>query len=148
MALATGITKRVTNHSARRTLIATLKHKNVHPLDICQITGHSNPKSLDHYSEMSTNQQANVSHLISNRATAGSSQISAKASPGDALVPRQSYSPQMPYLWPSSTAMPPQNVYNHCTFYAAPPTTASETPLPASPPPAKRRRIIYSSDEE
>ena len=148
MATATGLTKRITNHSARRTMITTLKHQNVHPLDICQITVHSNPKSLDHYSEMSTAQQANVSHLISNRATAARasstanpiataySSFSAKVPvPAPASIPTGT-----PNFWPYAQ-LPPTQVYNNCTFYAAPPPTDS-------PPRKHRRCIIYSSDEE
>jgi len=36
-----------TNHSARRTMIATLTHKNVSPLDISQLSEHKNLKSID-----------------------------------------------------------------------------------------------------
>ena len=36
-----------TNHSARRTMITALRHENVSPLDISQLSGHKNLKSID-----------------------------------------------------------------------------------------------------
>ena len=73
MAKAAGFNKKISNHSARRTMISNLKHKNVDRFDICQITGHRNPKSIDDYSEMSFNQQKSVSNIISHQAEASGS---------------------------------------------------------------------------
>jgi integrase len=54
-----------TNHSARRTMITTLRHENINPLDISQLSGHKNLKSIDTYSEASEDQQRNMSLAIS-----------------------------------------------------------------------------------
>ena len=56
-----------TNHSARRTMISTLRHQNVNPLDISQLSGHKNLKSIDSYSAVSEDQQKKMSLLISQR---------------------------------------------------------------------------------
>lgn len=56
-----------TNHSARRTMITTLRHGNVNPLDISQLSGHKNLKSIDSYSEASEEQQRRMSLTISGR---------------------------------------------------------------------------------
>ena len=56
-----------TNHSARRTMISTLRHENINPLDISQLSGHKNLKSIDTYSEASEDQQREISLAISRR---------------------------------------------------------------------------------
>ena len=59
--------KKITNHSGRKTSISTLKHSNFDPLNIAQLSGHWNLKSLDDYSSASDEQQKAVSFAISNR---------------------------------------------------------------------------------
>lgn len=63
MTQAAGIDGRFTNHSARRTMISTLRKENVEPLNIIALAGQRNLKSLDSYSEASEEQQ----HLMSNK---------------------------------------------------------------------------------
>ena len=50
MADAVSLTGKHTNHSARRTMITALRHENVNPLDISQLLGYKNLKSIDSYS--------------------------------------------------------------------------------------------------
>ena len=67
MAKAVNLPGKHTNHSARRTIITHLRHENVNPLDISQLSGHRNLKSIDSYSTVSEEQQKQISFLISNR---------------------------------------------------------------------------------
>ena len=62
---AVRLTGKHTNHSARRTMITALHHKNVNPLDISQLSGHKNIKSIDSYSTVSMEQQKEMSLKIS-----------------------------------------------------------------------------------
>ena len=74
MAKSVGIdSKRITNHSARRTMIRALKHNGVDRYDICQLSGHRNPKSIDSYSALSNGQQHQLSKILSNRVCGGQS---------------------------------------------------------------------------
>ena len=67
MADAVSLTGKHTNHSARRTMITALRHENrdVNPLDISQLSGHKNLKSIDSYSTVSVEQQKEMSLKIS-----------------------------------------------------------------------------------
>ena len=65
MCKAAGIEGHFTNHSARRTMISTLRKENVEPLNIIALAGQRNLKSLDSYSEASTEQQQVMSSKIS-----------------------------------------------------------------------------------
>ena len=65
MAAKASLEGRHTNHSARRTMITKLRHENINPLDIAQLSGHKNLKSLDSYSEASEDQQRRMSLTIS-----------------------------------------------------------------------------------
>lgn len=65
MADAVSLTGKRTNHSARRTMITGLRHEKVNPLDISQLSGHKNLKSIDSYSTVSAEQQKEVSLAIS-----------------------------------------------------------------------------------
>ena len=56
--------KRITNHSARKTSISTLKHSNFYPLNIAQLSGHRNLKSLDDYSSASDEQQKAIRNRL------------------------------------------------------------------------------------
>ncbi|KAK3734269.1 hypothetical protein QZH41_008856 [Actinostola sp. cb2023] len=60
-----------TNHSARRTMITTLRHENINPLDISQLSGHKNLKSIDSYSSVSEEQQKHMSLAISRLSSSG-----------------------------------------------------------------------------
>ena len=58
-----------TNYSARRTMITPLKTENVNPVDISQLSGDKNLKSIDSYSAVSKEQQKRMSLIISNRSS-------------------------------------------------------------------------------
>ena len=60
--------KRLTNHSARKYLVQQLSDQNIPPTHIMQITGHKNINSINNYSEISSNNQQRISHILSGRA--------------------------------------------------------------------------------
>ena len=67
MAVKAKLAGKHTNHSARRTMITNLCHENINPLDISQLSGHKNLKSIDTNSEASEEQQRRMSLAISGR---------------------------------------------------------------------------------
>ena len=59
-------TPNISNHSARKTLITSLRDKQVPPTDIIQLTGHKRLESILSYDVLSENNQEKISSLISN----------------------------------------------------------------------------------
>ena len=57
---------KIRNYSARKTMIQTLSENNVPPTQIAQLSGHKNLKSIVNYSHLSTKQQMNMSHMLTN----------------------------------------------------------------------------------
>ena len=62
--LAKTITKKVTNHSARKTLVKKLKSNGVPKADIITITGHTTTNGLDDYDSGDEQHQEELSKLI------------------------------------------------------------------------------------
>ena len=62
-----GLDKRITNHSARKTLVQTLQDRNVPPTQIIQVTGHKNLQSVNNYSTLREKQQEDISTILSSR---------------------------------------------------------------------------------
>ena len=60
-----GANKRITNHSARKTLAQKLQDHNVPPTHIAQVTGHKNLQSINNYSCLRQEQQEAISSLLS-----------------------------------------------------------------------------------
>jgi len=130
MAAAAKLEGKRTNHSARRTMITTLRHENVNPLDICQLSG-QNLKSIDSYSTVSEEQQKKMSFLINQRSGAR-----------EALTPmvnganqRSSATTTNQVAFTSFSAA----VFNNCTI-----VVGQQSPIPAP----KRRRHVTESDDE
>jgi hypothetical protein len=65
MASCLNTSKKLTNHSMRKTLVSKLKSAGQARNVICEITGHSRESSLDDYDEISENQRRDLSHIIS-----------------------------------------------------------------------------------
>ena len=59
--------KKVSNQSARRTCITTLRQENIDNLSIAGLSGHRNLLSLDDYSTISEEQQREMAYMISKR---------------------------------------------------------------------------------
>ena len=65
MASCLKTTKKLTNHSMRKTLVSKLKRAGQPRNVICEITGHARESSLDDYDEIDENQRKELSHIIS-----------------------------------------------------------------------------------
>lgn len=65
MASCLNTTKKLTNHSMRKTLVSKLKKAGQARNIICEITGHARESSLDDYDQIDENQRRNLSHIIS-----------------------------------------------------------------------------------
>ena len=60
-----GTDKRITNHSARKTLVQKLQDHDIPPTQIVQITGHKNLQSVINYSSLREQQQQDISSILS-----------------------------------------------------------------------------------
>ena len=60
-----GKDKRITNHSARKTLVQKLQDNDIPPTQIVQITGHKNLNSVNNYSSLREQQQQDISSILS-----------------------------------------------------------------------------------
>ena len=69
LAAGIGVNKRITNHSARKTLVQTLQDHNVPPTQIVQVTGHKNLQSVNNYSTLGDRQQETISSILSSTRT-------------------------------------------------------------------------------
>ena len=56
--------KKITSHSARKTVVKKLQQQGVQRSDIIKVTGHSSEKRLDSYDEGDEQQQCVISHMI------------------------------------------------------------------------------------
>ena len=65
MATAAGLEGRFTNHSGRKTMMQTFVNNNVPPTQIIQHSGHKNLQSVNSYSHITTEQQQNMSDMLS-----------------------------------------------------------------------------------
>ena len=64
--------RRLTNHSARKTMIQKLNDNNIPPTHIMQLSGHRNVQSVNNYSTVSNEQQKNMSLILSGNTTSTS----------------------------------------------------------------------------
>ena len=131
MSQSVGISKRVINHSARRTMLRTLQHGGIDRYDICQLSGHPNLKLLDEYSSLSNHQQYQLPSVLINRVSGGHTD------------------PQYPAVAQSTQSN--SSVSKDATSYFVPNSVfhgfSFNVPSILLPPPKKRKCIIYSSDE-
>ena len=67
-----GEKRRLTNHSARKTMIQKLNDNNIPPTHIVQLSGHRNVQSVKNYSAVSNEQQKNMSLILSGNTTSTS----------------------------------------------------------------------------
>ena len=58
--------KKLTNHTARKTVVKKLRAASVERQSIIQVTGHASEKSLNDYDEGSEKEQRQLSNIISN----------------------------------------------------------------------------------
>ena len=64
--------RRLTNHSARKTVIQKLNDNNIPPTHIMQLSGQRNVQSVNNYSTVSNEQQKNMSLILSGNTTSTS----------------------------------------------------------------------------
>lgn len=77
-----------TNHSARKTAIETLLHRDIPPTSVMQLTGHKNVQSLNSYSNLSVDQQREVSLILSSNFPQ-STNIPSTSHTGSQILPSQ-----------------------------------------------------------
>jgi len=70
--------RKLTSHSARKTMIQKLNDSNIPPTHIMQLSGHRNVQNVNNYSTVSNEQQKNMSLILSGNTT--STSIRKKAS--------------------------------------------------------------------
>ena len=164
--------KRITNHSVRKTSISTLKHSNFDPLNIAQLSGHRNLKSLDDYSSASDEQQKAMSFAISNRLHGKHKVQQFTEAPPPPPVPAPSHSlsscssvlqdisnkPTIPSFKPTAkctatnlSAMFENPIFHNCVFNLGTSSNCSPRNVDKAgkiPMPRKRRYVIYDSDED
>ncbi|KXJ06675.1 Uncharacterized protein KIAA1958 [Exaiptasia diaphana] len=61
--------RRLTNHSARKTMVQKLNDNNIPPTHIMQLSGHRNVQSINNYSNITKEQQKNMSTILSAQST-------------------------------------------------------------------------------
>ena len=66
--------RRLTNHSARFTMIQKLNDNNIPPTHIMQLSGHRNVQSVNNYSTVSNEQQKNMFLILSRNTTSTSTE--------------------------------------------------------------------------
>ena len=67
MAEAAELHGKKNNHSGRKTMLTRLVQKDVPHLHVAQLSGHKNLKSIDSYATPSSNQQREMSYIISGK---------------------------------------------------------------------------------
>ena len=64
--------RRLTNHSARKTMVQKLNDNNIPPIHIMQLSGHRNVQSVNNYSTISNEEQKNMPLILSGNTTSTS----------------------------------------------------------------------------
>ena len=150
LAAGIGVNKRITNHSARKTLVQTLQDHNVRPTQIVQVTGHKNLQSVNNYSTLGDRQQETISSILSSTRTPNATQpfvphqISESSTTALATPETRSQKPAPECLIPS--ALFHGNHITGGTFNVHVSTTsslASSTMISESPKRKKFRRLRF-----
>ncbi|XP_078364311.1 uncharacterized protein LOC144648699 [Oculina patagonica] len=160
--LPEGCTKKITNHSTRKTVVAKLKEAGQPRHKIIQVTGHARESSLDDYDQTSESERRQLSHIASGY-TAPSSTSSApvqastsavrsfnRPEPCQEALNAKENVPANPFTAPSHSVtmatkhlqQAPFQVFNQCVF-----NTNNEFSPDRSLQSQKRRKrhvIIYS----
>jgi hypothetical protein len=143
-------TKRLTNHSARKTLVKKLKQNHVPKSEIIGITGHTTEAGLDAYDSGDEKEQRSISHFIDNTTVAATTSEQQQhynpsdwlISPSNPLLQQPSFNffdPKLPNpLQSTSSSSSTSFNFNNCSvnFYGTTPQNSK-----------KRKRIIYSSSD-
>ena len=148
--------KKLTNHSARKTVVKKLKKARVQKRDIIGITGHSNEAGLDPYDSGDEEQQKEYSHAIDNISCCSSS---------SSLLSKQQTTTPLPVRVFQKNSLPTKrfnffsdNVYeqirgaptmnfHNCTVYIGSDFNHNKPSNCCGEKRRKRVRLISSSDE-
>lgn len=129
---ASGITaKRVTNHSARKTMIQRLVDSKFSSNEVAQLSGHKNLKSLDSYMSVSNDTQRDMSLSLSH-----SNRNPLQDNTND--IPAHSNCQSLSCLFNI-------DIMTGCTFNIAINNYSTPQALPPNP---KRRRIVIEDDSD
>ena len=99
--------RRLTNHSARKTMMQKLNDHNIPPTHIMQLSGHRNLQSVNNYSTISNEQQQNMSMILSSGNNVKSSEISPclQSESAASAVAESSFTKSFPAAGPFSGAV-------------------------------------------
>ena len=157
--------KKITNHSARKTVVKKLKQQQVPKCDIISITGHNTERGLDAYDDGDEQHQEMISNCIANKVNEKRNALQVVPCQNDnyssVFDRRQVISPNDPRIqtptfsffspWKPIVQQQPVYNFNNCTVNFN--SSASQShqqyanKLSCSPPRRKRIRFISSSDE-
>lgn len=96
---------KVSNHSARKTMIQKLKNEHVPDTDIIQLTGHKNIQSLNAYSSLNLERQKEISNMLSDNPDSDAINFDADSNPDDENMPTAE-NPAKRYSRPTSVLTP------------------------------------------
>ena len=166
-------TKKITNHSTRKTVVAKLKEAGQPRHKIIQVTGHARESSLDDYDEITESERRQLSHIASGYVAPKSSSASvvnnvqtctsAASCSTESLPPATRPESMMkeniptnppgmlPFYMPTQSLtmatkhlqQAPFQVFNQCVF-----NTNNNACSDSSRPKPRKRRVIIDSDSD
>jgi len=145
IAQSSGLTGRFTNHSARRTMLSTLRKENVEPLNIIDLAGQRNLKSLDSYSMPSNEQQKDMSNKISSLHQEQQKSPAQNHSQASAFHPLATSGE---YYHPLQAGMFSGATFHNCSFSLDTSASNSGLKIEGKSPCRKLRRIRPLSDSD
>ena len=129
---------RKVNHTGRHMALTALRQAGVPALEICQLSGHKNPKTLDSYSAFSVVQQTEEMAEILSKQASSHGPLSAHTD-----NTKQNLLEKHAIHVKETKGMFCGAIFQHCTF------VLGENRAPVEPQVPKRRRYIFElSDEE
>ncbi len=133
-----GKDKRITNHSARKTLVQKLQDNNIPPTQIVQITGHKNLQSVNNYSSLREQQQQDISSILSSVPNVSNARSSLSSQETISFNLKQDAINPSPLLFQGNSIT--GGMFNIHISSAS--SSASNTMIGASPKAKKLRRLL------
>ena len=133
-----GKDKRITNHSARKTLVQKLQDNNIPPTQIVQITGHKNLQSVNNYSSLREQQQQDISSILSSVPNVSNTRSSLSSQETISFNLKQDAINPSPSLFQGNSIT--GGTFNIHISSAS--SSASNTMIGASPKAKKLRRLL------
>ena len=147
--------KKLTNHSARRTVINKMRRNNIPKSDIIAVTGHRTEAGLDAYDSGDEDQQFHLSRAIDNlpasKSIAPPQRVQRRIAPNDprvlntnfSLIPSFAPPAPSPFQFFNCTVNIQQNSNDNQNKISI---TGSSTTSTSLSPRKKRKYIIYSDE--